>query len=74
MSYGFLKNQATVPGTKNLQTPTYVAPVISFFGHHFRDLHIRTFMVVKILILILIYIIFLNYILLSLASFNLYCG
>ena len=52
MSYDFLKIQATVPGAKKLQTPTYVAPVILFFGHHFRDLHIPTFMVVPILILI----------------------
>ena len=72
MSYGFLKNQATVPGTKNLQTPTYVAPVISFFGHHFRDLYIQTFIVVTILILIRI--IFANHILLSLAAVDIYFG
>ena len=50
----------------------YIAPVILIFGHHFRDLHIPTFMVVTILILIIN--ISFNHILLCLASFDLYCG
>ena len=50
----------------------YTALVISFFGHHFRDWLIPTFMVVTILIFIRI--IFLNHILLSLVSFDIYCG
>ena len=50
----------------------YTALVISFFGHHFRDWLIPTFMVVTILIFIRI--IFLNHILLSLVSFEIYCG
>ena len=50
----------------------YKASVILFFGHHFRDLLIPTFMVVTIFILI--GIISFNHILLCLASFDFYCG